>query len=135
MSGSSESRDILQVVAKFLRSLTEEDIRSIQESRSRFALVRNEDRAPAPETERTVDVDGILTKLRSASSREEGESMLNELMRRRSDLVVLARVVGLSPPKTDTVARLRERIVDATIGYRLRSDAIRRSPSDENPEE
>jgi len=52
-------------------------------------------------------------------------AVLLELAPLRAELKALATDMDLPVPKSDTVGRLRDRIVEATIGFRLRSQAIR----------
>lgn len=59
------------------------------------------------------------------TSREEGIAHLDDLGLSRAGLEKLARALDLPVGRSDRVDRLKERIVEATIGYRLRSGAIK----------
>ena len=68
--------------------------------------------------------------LRSAGSREDGIAHLSEYYPTKTSLEALARHLDLPVTKKDTAIELRDRIIDHTIGYRLRSEVIRRSRLD-----
>jgi hypothetical protein len=70
------------------------------------------------------DMGGITTKLRALPSREAGEDFLRGVAPNRRALEALARFLQLPVQRDDTVERLRAKIVESTIGSRLRSDAI-----------
>jgi hypothetical protein len=59
------------------------------------------------------------------SSREQGAQHLLSAAPTKTALQEVARYLDLPVRKSETIAELRERIVEATIGYRLRSRAIR----------
>lgn len=66
----------------------------------------------------------LVAKLRGLPSREEGESLLQCEAPNRRSLEILARYLQLPVQRDDTVERLRSKIVESTIGSRLRSNAI-----------
>ena len=63
--------------------------------------------------------------LLAVRSRDEAMDLLIGSGHTRPDLVAVARALEAPSQKGDTVQRLRERIVEAAVGYRLRSQAIR----------
>jgi hypothetical protein len=70
------------------------------------------------------DMRELATKLQQLSSREAGESFLKDEISNRQGLEQLARFLQLPVQRDDTVERLRAKIVENTIGSRLRSSAI-----------
>ena len=70
------------------------------------------------------DVARIATELRQLSSRPDGESFLIREVPFRRGLEALARFLQLPVQRDDSVERLRAKIVENTIGSRLRSNAI-----------
>jgi uncharacterized protein YjiS (DUF1127 family) len=64
-------------------------------------------------------------RLRKLVSREEGMDLLDSLGLTRKDLERLARYMDLPVLREDDAARLRSKIVEASIGSRLNSQAIR----------
>ncbi len=70
------------------------------------------------------EVQEIATKLLTLRSREDGEALLKNEVHIRRALEALARFLQLPVQRDDTVERLRAKIVENTIGSRLRSEAI-----------
>jgi len=70
------------------------------------------------------DVKEIAARLRRLPSRDAGEELLQSEFPSRRSLETLARLLQLPVQRDDTVQRLRAKIVENTIGSRLRADAI-----------
>ena len=67
-------------------------------------------------------------------NREDGAALLAKTCKKKDDLKTLARHFDIPILSKDTVASLRDKIVEAAIGYRLRSKAIQEPhPSPVNP--
>ncbi len=66
----------------------------------------------------------IRSALELMDSREEGHKLLKDRCETKEDLTRLAKYLDLPVQKSDKVEQLFERIVEATIGYRIRSAAI-----------
>lgn len=120
-------RSFARVLSQFLRSLTDEDIEAIEQGRARLTVTPARQLGERGERSKPpgIDVDAIVTRLRASGSLDEGRAVLDSGAHRRDDLRVVAQALDLPAPKEDTIGRLRERILDATIGFRLRSNAIR----------
>lgn len=71
-----------------------------------------------------VAVGDIAAKLVELSSRDEGEAYLQAHAKGRRDLEAVARFLQLPVQSDDKVDRLRAKIIENTIGSRLRSEAI-----------
>jgi hypothetical protein len=67
----------------------------------------------------------VLAALSAMQTREAGLSYLRQLSLNREGLRALVAELDLPATKSDNMERLRERVVEALIGYRLRSQAIR----------
>ena len=67
--------------------------------------------------------------LENMKTREEGEILLNQICKSRDDLLYLAKYLDLPVQKSDDPDRLKDKIIEATIGYRVRSAAIQKTTS------
>ena len=67
----------------------------------------------------------IASRLRSLDSREAGERLLGEVAPSKSALEALARYLDVGVRREDRLDGLVRRIVEATIGFRLSSAAVR----------
>jgi len=132
--GAGEARlaqAALQKIATFVRGLSPEEISDLARGRAKLSLVREADRKkPRAELRTDDEVARVIATLRRYKSRSDGDRLLQDVASSRAALTQLANALDVPIPKTDTVERLRERVVDATIGYRLRSEAIRGSITD-----
>jgi hypothetical protein len=71
------------------------------------------------------DLSILAEKLQSLSSRDEGNALLSSASLTRRELEKLGRLLGTPILKTDNMERLMDRIIEASIGFRLSSAAIR----------
>ena len=125
----SDSVTLIRLVAEFMHELSEPQIDDLLEGRSKLAIKpasRNVGKSsqrkkiePSKEELREA-----LDRLYSIQSREEGETLLSEQFTSKAALEALARHADLPVQRRDTISSLRSRIIESTIGYRLRSQAI-----------
>ena len=122
-----KATEVLRKISNFLRTLTDDQVDDLIMGKVRLTLTQNPERTRFSKRSRitNLDVVRIREELISKQTREEGIALLNNLALTRSSLQEIAAAMDLPAPKTDTVERLKDRIVEATIGYRLRSNAIR----------
>lgn len=122
-----KTAEVLRRISNFLRTLTDDQIDDLITGKIKLTLTVNpERRARSPKSSRAKpDVTRIRQELMGMQTREEGTALLDSLSLTRYSLQEIAVAMDLPAPKTDTVDRLKDRIVEATIGYRLRSNAIR----------
>ncbi|MFJ5356322.1 hypothetical protein [Pectobacterium sp. CHL-2024] len=71
-----------------------------------------------------IDTDGILLILNSIDSREEGVKFLEERLKTKINFERFARSIDVAVMKSDRLEKIRDNIIESTIGARLRSDAI-----------
>jgi len=119
--------EVLRRVSNFLMTLTDDQVDDLIAGQVRITLTPGSRKKShsRPLSIAGSDVSRIRAELQSKATREEGITFLDSLVLTRESLRVIAVALDLPTPRTDTVAKLKDRIIDATIGYRLRSDAIR----------
>lgn len=66
----------------------------------------------------------VINMLESMASNEEGTSYLERMDLRRAQLERILKKLDSPYDKKDNIARLISKIIEATIGFRLRSQAI-----------
>ncbi|MBA5600758.1 MULTISPECIES: hypothetical protein [Pectobacterium] len=71
-----------------------------------------------------LDTDGILLILNSIDSREEGVKFLEERLKTKINFERFARSIDVAVMKSDRLEKIRDNIIESTIGARLRSEAI-----------
>jgi hypothetical protein len=76
-----------------------------------------------------ISIKDIAQRLNELNSREEGLSMINQYLTGKKavkkDLQKLAEYLKIPQYQKYTIQELQEKIIECTIGYRLRSEAIR----------
>jgi len=70
-------------------------------------------------------LEGLASQLRGLDSREEGRRLLAKADLTKKELEKLARLMDLPVLREDDAERLRQKIVEQSIGARLNSLAIR----------
>ena len=126
---AAERSAIIQL-ATFLRSLSDEDLEAIAKKELRFTLSPTRTRSAPAKSRDTVDYDELLRSLQESESREAADEHLKSYRLRREQLITLARRLDVPAMKGDNSDRLVARIVESTVGFRLRSAAVRGVASD-----
>lgn len=112
----------------FLSNLTEEEKQKLA---NRSATVRFTIEGVSSSSIKQMErgeTENIINRLKSYNTREEGELYLLSLDLKRKDLEAVAKALDLPYSKKDTIVKIREKIIEGTIGYRLRSNAILSDP-------
>lgn len=106
--------------------LSEDDISKLgDESYSieiRLTRKRNKEDATSPIQE--TDLANIIEKLTGLANREEAQHFLNANFPTRKSVELIARQLDIPISKQDKVETLRDKVIEATVGARVRSQAI-----------
>lgn len=120
--------DLLRDLAKKIQSLGEKEFDNLVNGSFQIEinLVTKEKtkRKVKRELVSEAQMIDIRRMLESSNSREEGTALLNEKCSTKEEMTKLARFLDLPVQKSDKISQILERIVEATIGYRIRSAAI-----------
>ena len=138
-NGLDETRQLLSVVMEFISRSSERDLRSLLDGTSKLEIV---EKASSKSNRKAVDrpsisdgeLQNVFTRLADLESREAGIELLKVRIPTRKLLEAFARRIDMPVRKDDNIDRMRERIVDQTIGSRLNSLAIRGGSKDGNSE-
>lgn len=118
---------LLKEVAKFINfldKLSEEEKLALKvgELKIKYSTIRD-----ANASEKKVDcldIGMIVEKLKSLNTREETNEYLNLLALKRDSLERIIRELDLPYNKKDRIDKMKEKIVEGIVGFRLRSEAI-----------
>jgi hypothetical protein len=127
----SSAAGILKIVAKFISTMSQQDLRDLASGVATLKLVRRE--RPARQVEMAIGAPGntvpyyekLRDELGSVESTIDGHRILRDAQLTRSELEKFARSLDLPVTKKDSIARLEEKIVESLIGSRLNSRAVR----------
>lgn len=126
-SKSKALATILRAVADFLDNIDDKDIENIAESK-KIITIDMKDKTKNTKIRTKIydkDLKQIKLHLDTTDSREEAESYLQNAASKKSDLIAVAKHLSIPIFNSDTANDVLERIIDATVGYRLRTKAIR----------
>jgi hypothetical protein len=123
----SELANILRRLADYIDRHPDENLAPIFEQAAKLmptagSRKRNDARSHGKIS--PTEAEQISTELRALPAREIGDAFLQRELPNRRALETLARFLQLPVQRDDTVERLRAKIIENTIGSRLRSDAI-----------
>ena len=74
-------------------------------------------------------INELKVALSKIDSHEEARRVIGNSLGSRDQLICFARALDIPTPKNSTSEELRERLVEATVGFRVRSAAIRGRPA------
>jgi hypothetical protein len=117
--------DILSEVTKAVKSGDTVRISDLHSRVMGRQLRKPLKQAAKPEMQLPLDVSGDFS---SFASREELEQHLEERFPSKADIAIVARSLKVPVTKADNYDALVDKIVNATVGYRLRAEAIRGRP-------
>ena len=114
---------LLQLIQKELNNLSENEIDMLLKGDAKLELiVKSKSKRKTAET--NVDLHKIEIELREFNNREQGIELLEKTFSTKEELEKFAKLLDLPVLKGDKADLLKKKIVEATIGYKLRSDSI-----------
>lgn len=129
MNTRNTLKNCLLSIASLIDSLKEADLKKLESGDYKLSLKlvkttakKSNPKEKVPLEKSTLDL--IIEKLLSAKTREEGSLIVDTNLKNKSDLELLAKHLDVAVIASDKVITIKERIVDATVGARLRSSAI-----------
>ena len=69
-------------------------------------------------------------KLHGIGTREQGDQYLESLYRTKEDLLKIAKYLDLPVQKKETIQQIKDKIIESTIGFRVRSAAVQGTSKD-----
>ena len=133
MGGLKQAQNALWAFARTIRELPEEDFRRLIKTAAPLEAAALPVKRKLTAFDRPVSLERdecerILHRLMSATTREIGADIVSESFPQKNSLFAFAQFLNLPVQKKDKTERIRERIVSATVGAKLASQAIRGKP-------
>lgn len=130
-SSKSTALVVLKAVAKVISAMSQEDVEALESGKATLVLVRSE--KPSRQSEMEMEYPeskmAVFSRLRDDLSAVEttdaGFAILRDARLTRSELERLTRALDLPVMKQDSVSHLEEKVVEALVGSRLNSRAVR----------
>jgi hypothetical protein len=129
---SADIADIADILESLARAIRASDRQQLRTLRERVASLSSRNGWEAKPRSKGVPIDRkrlgtTHKKLVAARTREDGLALLETEDLTRAELVALAKAADVHVTKSDGVSRIEEKLVEALIGSRLSSEAIRGS--------
>lgn len=121
---SNDYADFLALLAKHVSSFGEEDIKRVVsgEFELKVNLVKRKSLEVDQHNDLTFDIQNIVKMLESIEDREHAKELLKGINKKH--LEVIARSLDIAIQRIDKIEVVRNKIIEATVGARLRSIAI-----------
>lgn len=119
---------LLQKVIRDIKKLSDEDIGKIHAGeRSYHQLLDKSNKSSRKSAPSNLDIEGVVKELNLCASYEEGEAILKKDRTpklKKKDFQNILKYLNVHFTTKDTIPVLKEKIIENTIGYRIRSEAI-----------
>lgn len=128
-SEKSATIAVLRQISKLISELGPEEIEAVARGEAKLSLIYpghgNWPSSNESAYEENAWLDRIQAEFAEAASQDEGFAILDRARLTRADLVRLAKLVDIPVMKSDSVNRLQEKLIEALVGSRLNSKAVR----------
>lgn len=113
-------------LAEAMTSLSDEDLLKLADENFsvEIKISRRRGKTPVDTSDSKDSIKVLSEKLLSTQDRDEAFAFLNSNFKTKKNLENFARLLDVSVIKTDKFEALAEKIVEATVGARKRSEAI-----------
>jgi hypothetical protein len=117
---------IMRRLAEALQAIADEDLRKLDNPQYAIEVkvVRKRTHDEAQIEKPVTGVTEAISHLERCATRQDGQDFLSKNFLTKKTLEEIARRLDISINKNDKSETLRDRIVEATVGARIRSQAI-----------
>ena len=112
----------------FLNKLPQAIVQEIEngEKQIDINIISSSKEPNEPMSENSIVVSEAITFLNSMQSREEASSYFSTNDLKKADLEAICKQLDLPFTKKENMKTLQEKIIEGTVGYKLRSQAIQK---------
>ena len=112
----------------FLNKLPQAMVKEIEngEKQIEIKIIPSSKEPNEPMSENSIVVSEAITFLNSMQSREEASSYFSTNDLKRADLESICKQLDLPFTKKENMKTLQEKIIEGTVGYKLRSQTIQK---------
>ncbi|WP_047450799.1 hypothetical protein [Alistipes sp. ZOR0009] len=114
-------------LSNFLQKLSKEEIAELENGKKEIMFELKDKSKTSGLKILSFDefvIQSIIDELNKMNSREDGLKLIVDKCSSRLDFEALAKKLDIPFTKKDTIEKLKDKIVEGTIGFRLRSQAI-----------
>ncbi|WP_294297601.1 hypothetical protein [uncultured Chryseobacterium sp.] len=114
----------------FLKKISQDDLNSLLKKEKEI-IYHIQNKSTIKNKEILIDdeqIDKIINKLGSVEKREDGDIFIETLNLTRVDIENMLKKLDTHFTKKDSIIRLKNKLIESTIGFKLRSEAIQKKP-------
>lgn len=129
-----EDNILIQEIEKylaFLKKMSKDDLSAVLKKEKEIIFEIRDKSEKVKSKELLVSEDQItffIEKLGAMDKREDAILLINELNLSRIDIERFLKKLDIHFTKKDPIPRLKEKLLEGTIGFKLRSEAIQKNP-------
>jgi len=123
---------LLRRIAREIEAFSDTELQDMEESTGPLLSQRgsgsgsgSKKRVEEAGVDKQFDVNDVVEKMRSLKGRDEGVALLREAAPTKAKLMLVAKALDVPVLKQNTAEEIVAKIVETTIGFRIRSAAIR----------
>jgi len=121
---SANMAKLIRALANLIDKSSDEEISALLRGQATLS-VKTKENSRVISMFSSEELQTLIKNLQGLSDREEGQRLLESMSFGRRELERLGKLLSISILKSDNMERLNEKIIEATIGARLNSLAIR----------
>ena len=119
---------LLRDLASQIQKMDDSEIESVLAGESRLEIRPPQKKSKRQRTRnRYLDEESekLQDALQNTDTREHARELIDSFLHTKEELTRFARVLDIPVPKSISSEQIKDRLVEGTVGYRLRSAAIR----------
>ena len=129
MSNKEILKNYLSSLSTLVDKLSDADFTKLESGDYELSLkvTKKSTKSNSPKEKLTPDsqtLEMVIDELKLVKTREDGISVIESHLKNKPSLELLAKHLDVAVLPSDKVAKIKDTIVDATVGARLRSGAI-----------
>jgi len=123
-STRKELLNIITVLSKTLSNLTDEEFNKIISNSAKLSYVENEMRNEVDRISSDIEINDLAFNIKQFDTREKTQKYIEDLKLTKEKLLAIGKLVNANMSKKDNKKKIIEKIIDATVGAKLRLEAI-----------
>lgn len=122
---------VLKVTSKILESLTENQCNNILNGKGKIVYEDISKNSSKPKVE-NLNLERYISEIENFDSREEVYNFIQKLNLKKVEMVEVAKLLKIHLNKSDKKDTIVKKIIESTVGTKLRNDAIKKIDLKEN---
>ena len=127
-SAKQQVVSLLRDLASQIQKMDDSEVESVLAGESRLEIRPPQKKSKRQRTRnRYLDEESekLQDALQNTDTREHARELIDSFLHTKEELTRFARVLDIPVPKSISSEQIKDRLVEGTVGYRLRSAAIR----------